>query len=563
MQNASGIKGKSTIKVRVFLACLAAVFSISVRADVYNEARPILEIKNGKLQGVEEYGVLAFKNIPYAAPPLGELRWRPPQPAQNWQGVRDASQFGQACLQPMVEGLNPELIPGSEDCLKLNVYTPKSGKNLPVMVWIHGGALLEGSATEPYYTPIALVQQGVIVVTLDYRLGKLGFFAPKELAEEAAKNNEPVGNYGIMDQIAALKWVRENIGTFGGDPNNVTIFGESAGGRSVTWLMTSPAAEGLFHKAIAESAQQTPLRGQTEERHRLEPAQELDAKYMKSLDARDLQEMRALPADKLVMTPKQFEEGEFGGAFIDGKVLIGDPIPLFAHGKQHKVPFIIGTNSWDASFFVPSQPVLAQYLQKMGQDPQVIERLYSDFKDKCVLPAEVMADAWYRGSVKLLADSAGKAAPSYAYYFDYLTPHIRASHPGAPHTFELPFVFGTIGLVLPIPAQPESGQDQCSQIEKASEDLKERAIWSTYWFPMADENDKQDRAMSQQLSSSWAAFAKTGNPNVSGQAAWPQYNLKNDVMREFNQGQDGLVHDLEKNRVDYQIRTLRALYKTD
>ena len=563
MQQASGIKSRSTIKVRVFLALLAAFFSISVRADVYNEARPIVEIKNGKLQGVEEYGMLAFKNIPYAAPPLGELRWRPPQPAQDWQGIRDASHFGQACLQPMVEGLNPELIPGSEDCLKLNVYKPKSGKNLPVMVWIHGGALLEGSATEPYYTPIALVQHGVIVVTLDYRLGKLGFFAPRELAEEATKNNEPVGNYGSMDQIAALKWVRENIGTFGGDPDNVTIFGQSAGGRSVTWLMTSPASEGLFHKAIAESAQQTPLRGQTEQRYGLAPTQQLDAEYMASLGARDLQAMRALPADKLVLMPKQFEEGEFGGAFIDGKILIGDPIPLFAQGKQHKVPFIIGTNSWDASFFVPSQPVLSQYLEKMGQDPQIIEKLYAGFKDKCALPAEVMADAWYRGSVKLLADSAGKAAPSYAYYFDYLNPHIRASHPGAAHTFELPYVFGTLGFVLPSPSRPESGRDQCSQIEKASEDLKTRATWSTYWFPMADENDKQDREMSQKLSSSWAAFAKTGNPNVSGQPAWPQYNLKTDVMRDFNQAPNGLVHGLEKDRVDYQIRTLQVLYKTD
>jgi para-nitrobenzyl esterase len=203
-----------------------------------------------------------------------------------------------------------------------------------------------------------------------------------------------------MDQIEALKWVKENIRTFGGDPNNVTIFGESAGGRSVTWLMTSPTSKGLFHKAIAESAQQTPLRGQVEERYGLAPAEELDAKYVASLGAKDLEELRALPADKFVMTATQFEEGEFGGAFIDGKVLIGDPIPLFAQGKQHKVPFMVGTNSWDASFFVPSQPPLDIYLRKMGQDPKVVGKLYADFKEKCALSAEVMADAWYRGSVQ-------------------------------------------------------------------------------------------------------------------------------------------------------------------
>ena len=568
MRKTSGPNGRPTAGVGLLLACLAVSFSIDAHADVYNETRPIVEVRNGKLQGVEEHGMLAFKNIPYAAPPVGELRWRPPQPAQNWQGVRDASRFGQACPQPMVEGLNAELIPGSEDCLKLNVYTPKSGnnspvKNLPVMVWIHGGALLTGSATEPYYEPIALIGQNVIVATIDYRLGKLGFFAPKALAEEAAKNDEPVGNYGIMDQIAALKWIRENIAAFGGDPNNVTIFGESAGGRSVTWLMTSPAANGLFHRAIAESAQQTPLRGQTEERYGLPPAQELDEKYIASLGVQDLRELRALPAGKFVLTPKQFEDGEFGGAFIDGKILIGDPIPLFAQGRQHKVPFMIGTNSWDASFFVPSQPALASYLKKMKQDPQVIEKLYAGFKNKCALTAEVMADAWYRGSVKILADSAGKAAPSFAYYFDYLAPHIRASHPGSPHTFEIAYVFGSLGFVLPSPSRPESGGNQCSQIEKAAEDLKQRAVWSTYWFPMADKNNGGDRAISQQLSSSWAAFAKTGNPNVNGQATWPQYDLKTDVMREFSDGKNVLVNGLNKDRVDYQIRTLKSLYQVN
>ena len=568
MRKTSGLDGRPTANIGFLLACLVAIFSIDAQANVYNETRPIVEVSNGKLQGVEEHGMLAFKNIPYAAPPVGELRWRPPQPAQNWQGVRDASRFGQACLQPMVEGLNPELIPGSEDCLKLNVYTPKSGKNLPiknlpVMVWVHGGALLTGSATEPYYEPIALIGQSVIVVTIDYRLGKLGFFAPKALAEEAAKNDEPVGNYGIMDQIAALKWIRDNIASLGGDPNNVTIFGESAGGRSVTWLMTSPAVAGLFHRAIAESAQQTPLRGQTEQRYGLAPAQELDEKYIASLGVQDLQGLRALPADKFVLTPKQFEDGEFGGAFIDGKVLIGDPIPLFAQGRQHKVPFMIGTNSWDASFFVPSQPALASYLKKMGQDPQVIEKLYAGFKNKCALPAEVMADAWYRGSVKILADSAGKAAPSYAYYFDYLAPRIRASHPGSPHTFEIVYVFGSLGFVLPSPLRPESGGNQCSLIEKAAEDLKESAIWSTYWFPMADKNNSGDRSISQQLSSSWASFAKTGNPNVGGQPTWPQYDLKTDVMREFSDGKNGLVNGLSKDRVDYQIKTLKSLYRVD
>lgn len=207
----------------MLLAGLAATLIPKAMADVYNEGRPIVELKSGKLQGISANGMLSFKNIPYAAPPVGDLRWRPPQPASNWEGIRDASHFGQACPQPMVTGLNSELVPGNEDCLKLNVYTPTGAKGLPVMVWFHGGGLIEGSASEPYYQPIGLIKEGVVVVTVDFRIGKLGFFAPRLLAEEAKRNGEPVGNYGIMDQIHSLKWVRDNIAAFGGDPNNVTI----------------------------------------------------------------------------------------------------------------------------------------------------------------------------------------------------------------------------------------------------------------------------------------------------------------------------------------------------
>jgi para-nitrobenzyl esterase len=256
----------------------------------------------------------------------------------------------------------------------------------------------------------------------------------------------------------------------------------------------------------------------SEERHGLAPAQELDEKYIASLGVKDLQGLRALRAGKFVMTPQQFEEGEFGGAFIDGKILVGDPIPLFARGKQHKVPFMIGTNSWDASFFVPSHPELAAYLKKMGQDPQAIEKLYGGFENKCALPAEVMADAWYRGGVKMLANSAGKAAASYAYYFDYLTPHIRASHPGAPHTFEIAYVFGSLGFVLPSPTRPPFGESQCSQIEAAAHDLKERAIWSTYWFPMAD---KTMAAIAPYLNNWRAAGRRLRRPAIPMSSASP------------------------------------------
>lgn len=548
-------------KIKIITTILVSTFVTYANADVYSESRPIVEIQNGKLQGVETNGMLAFKNIPYAAAPVGALRWRPPQPAKNWDDIRDASKFGEACIQPWVKGLNSELIPGSEDCLKLNVFTPKSGKNLPVMVWFHGGGLAEGSASEPYYQPVGLVKEGVIVVTVDYRIGKLGFFAPKELVAEAKKNNEPVGNYGTMDQISSLKWVQQNIAAFGGDPKNVTIFGQSAGGRSVTWLMTSPASNGLFQKAIAQSAQQLPLRDLSQEKFGMMAEESLDARYMNTLGVTKLKDLRALPADKLLITPKEFQDGEFGGAFIDGKIIIGDSIPLFAAGKQHKIPFMIGTNSWDASYFVLGQPPVNDYIKKMSEDPNIINNLYSTFNEKCALSAEIMADGWYRGSVKILANSANKYAPSYAYYFSYLTPTLRTSHIGAAHTFELPYVFGDLDTVLPAPTHPESSPDICVNINNAAADMKNNAQWSKYWFPMTAPNNSEDQSMSEQLTKSWTAFAKTGNPNYNGNN-WARYNLSNDVMRNFTNENESFISKLGGDRVDYQMKFINAMYKT-
>ena len=216
---------------------LVALFLTVITFGVCAAEMPVVKVETGSLQGVIEYNMQVFKNIPYAAPPVGDLRWRPPQPAPSWSGTRDASKFGESCPQQYIKNLSDGLgLPGSEDCLKLNVYGPvKPGKNLPVMVWIHGGGLIVDGARDPQFTPINLIKNGVIVVTVDYRLGSLGFFATKELIEEAKAKGESVGNYGTMDQIASLKWVKRNIQAFGGDPNNVTIVGQTARCRRVTW----------------------------------------------------------------------------------------------------------------------------------------------------------------------------------------------------------------------------------------------------------------------------------------------------------------------------------------
>ena len=546
------------MKKMIVLCMLLSGFGFNVCADVI---RPIVDVDTGRLQGATEHNMRVFKNIPYAAPPVEALRWRPPQPALAWSGVRDASRFGDVCPQPFIKNLSAGLeLPGSEDCLNLNVYTPqKAGKKLPVMVWIHGGGLFVDAAKDPQFTPIKLVEQEVIVITIDYRIGSLGFFAPQELIDEAKAKGETVGNYGTMDQIAALKWVKKNIVAFGGDPDNVTIFGQSAGGRSVTWLMVSDAAKGLFHRAIAQSAQQSPLRDMTEKRFGQTPETEVDAKYMAALKVNSLAELRGLPLDKLVLNGQAFYAGEFGGPFIDGEIIKGDPLALFAAGKQAKVPFMIGTNSFDSDFMLPGEPSLEKFIKQFHEDPKKIEKLYASVKDTCILNSFVIQDMLYRASTKLLANSMNGVAPGYAYYFDYLTKNIRDAFPGAPHTFEITYIFGSLDLMPQAPKRAESGADQCAKIEKDIANFKQNKIWPKDWYPIVDKTSPEDQGISGRMSKSWAAFAKTGNPNTSDQAHWPIYTLKDDVMRDFAHDKE-IIKDLLKERVDYQILRLRELF---
>lgn len=546
------------------VACAAALLALAPPAfanEVYYEPRPVLETKQGKLQGVERNSMVMFKNIPYAAPPVGDLRWRPPQPARGWTGVRDASRAGQACMQPFIDGLTNELVPGSEDCLTLNVFAQKGAKKQPVMVWLHGGGLVIGSGHEPVYEPVGLVGEGVVVVSLDYRLGRLGFFAPPELVAEARKNGEPFGNYGILDQILALKWVRDNIAAFGGDPDNVTIFGQSAGGRSVTWLMTSPAAAGLFHKAIAQSAQQLPMRHLTQDRFGKTSVTANDQKFVDAKGGKSLKELRALPAEDVILSAADFIAGAFDSAIVDGETILDDAIPLFAQGKQHKVPFMIGTLAWDASFFALNAPTVDAYVKSMKQDPEVIARLYKDYRYQCdqALAPQLMADGWYTGAVKLLADSANKAAPAYAYYYSYVTPSLKANYIGPAHTFELPYVFGALDTVNLAPSKA-APVDPCQEIAEARLDAKEKSTWSKYWFPATVPAGAADRSMAVQMAKSWTSFAKTGNPNYGGTNVWPRYNIQDDAMRNFANDSEGTITQVNKARVDYQLDFVRSFY---
>ncbi len=300
-----------------------------------------VKTKSGDVAGATANGLSVWKGIPFAAPPVGDLRWKAPQPI-SWSGVKQATTFGAACPQPeRGDGGVGAPATQDEDCLTLNVFAPAGAKNLPVMVWIHGGAFRLGFSSSPLYDGAELNKQGVILVTVNYRLGLLGFFAHPELTREA-KPGDPIGNYGLMDQIAALQWVQDNIAAFGGDPKNVTAFGESAGGSSMIYLLANPKAKGLFSKAIVESGGglQRPVDLAATEKRGVEAAANI------GLDAKaTLAGMRAKPATDWITAQGGLQGGLGFGPFIDGRFVTEAPWQAFRDGRAIDVPLLVGFNS--------------------------------------------------------------------------------------------------------------------------------------------------------------------------------------------------------------------------
>jgi para-nitrobenzyl esterase len=285
-----------------------------------------------------------------------------------------------------------------------------------------------------------------------------------------------------------------------------------------------------------------------------------DQKFIESKGNKTLAELRVLPADDVILTAADFITGGFDSAMIDGEIILDDAIPLFAQGKQHKVPFMVGTMAWDASFFALGAPTVADYVKKMQEDPARIAELYKDYPYQCddALSPQIMADGWYTGAVKLLADSANKVAPAYAYYYTFVTPNVKDSYIGPAHTFELPYVFGTLDIVNPAPGSPTAA-DPCQKIAEAIADAKQ-SRWSKYWFPVTDPAGQADRSMTEQLTKSWTSFARTGDPNYGGKTIWPRYTMADDVMRNFSGDPEGTIANVNKARVDYQLDFVRAFY---
>ena len=479
-------------------AGLALGLSMSAHADSLT-----VKTEQGKVHGktINNGKVKAFLGLPYAAAPVGDLRWKAPEPPAKWKGERDASKFGAHCAQGRVfEDMVFEDGTPSEDCLFLNVYAPAEAKDkskLPVMFWIHGGGYSGGASSEPRHNGDFLPLKGVVLVTINYRLGVFGFLATADLAKEAGG---AAGNYGLLDMVSALQWVKANINKFGGDPGNVTIFGESAGSFAVSILMASPMAQGLFHKAIGESgaAFSDVLPTDT-----LEAREAKDGEWVASLGIHSLAELRAAPTDKILDASKN-KQGGFSPV-IDGKLLT-EPVPAtYAAGKQAHVPLLAGWNRDEGNFLAEGMTVekwKGMAFKLFNERAPKFLKLYSGDTDE---QAAVSADDY--GGDSFIAFGTWKwleaqrktgASPVYRYHFE-LRALPSKYHAGtfAFHSDDIEYVFGTLDTRPGETVRPE------------------------------------DRKLSDQMMSYWTNFAKTGDPNGEGLPAWPRYD-KDDSLIHLN-----------------------------
>ena len=429
-------------------------------------AEPIANPPAGRLQGVREDGADVFRAIPYALPPVGERRWRPPAPMPRWSGVRAAEQIGAACLQPpMAAGpYQRGEQKMDEDCLTLDVTAPAHARNAPVMVWIHGGTLIWGTAHSKMYGGGAFARRGIVLVSINYRLGALGYLAHPELSRESPDGVS--GNYGLLDQIAALKWVRANITAFGGDARNVTVFGESAGALSVEYLLAAPPARGLFDKAIVESGYLFTTPELRTARFEEKSAEAIGTELATKLGAPDIATLRAMDARKLVSAVAAAGYAPYGT--IDGKILKRQLVDTFDRGEQAPVPLIAGFNSGEIRslrFLLPPLPASADaYVSdirsRYGDLADAWLKLYPprDFEQTRLAATRDTVFGWT--AERLVRKQAALGQKSYLYFFSHSYPSERAADMAAFHASEVPFVFGTFANTPPgWPAIPDSAEE--------------------------------------------------------------------------------------------------------
>jgi para-nitrobenzyl esterase len=464
-------------------------------------AAPV-KVAGGLVEGIASDGLTVYKGIPFAAPPVGDLRWREPQPAGTWQGVRKADQFAPGCI-PSMGGPPPS--GASEDCLYLNIWTPAKSptERVPVLVWIYGGGFNAGATSVPVHDGGKLARRGVMLVTIGYRVGVIGFLAHPELSAESP--HRVSGNYGLLDMVAALQWIQRNIGAFGGDPKRVTIFGESAGGIAVSMLCASPVAKGLFQGAISQSGGSFGPVGHTpspgENMRPLADAEAGGAELAKAASAASLKELRALPAEKVIEAGRR--QRGMAWPIVDGWVIPDDQYKLYEAGRFNDTDILVGYNSDEgASFSRDKTP--EEYVdgvkKRYGAFAERLLAAYPTAKDSVPKTARDLARdsafGWQTWVWARLQSRHGKGK-AYYYYFDQHEDHPpgspRAGY-GAPHGVDVPYVF---------------------------ENLDDK-------HQTAD-----DRRISDAMAAYWTNFAKRGTPNGKGVPAWPAFNDKNPVVMYF------------------------------
>lgn len=459
-------------QILVLVTNLLWVASVQPAATREAIQTPVAKTQSGRVSGERTGEVDVFRGIPYAAAPVGERRWAAPATPAAWRGTRRATVFGPSCPQPEVPAPFGAEGPKSEDCLYLNIWRPKivSGAHLPVLVWLHGGAFLLGSGSQPLYDGSELARRGAIVVTINYRLGALGFLNHRAFVAQ----DGPSANFGLLDQIAALRWVKHNIAGFGGDPRNVTLAGESAGGVSVQALMTSAAARGLFGKAIIQSGGGLAAFADS----RSEAALAAGDKWAQSVGAptnATIADLRKLPVERLVAA--RF----IAFPSIDDALLDRNPAETFARGEEADVPLLIGANSWEASLRI-FDDAMARSLLGPAYDPLLQSYLAAGL-DKAAAADRLRGDLFFVQPARFLAERHARNHPTWLYHFDMLPASLRGKQPGTAHGGELAYLFAT----------PAAGL----------------VAW-----------DDQDRAVSQEMMDYWTRFAASGNPNASGSDAW-------------------------------------------
>jgi para-nitrobenzyl esterase len=505
-----------SVVVRLLIALVLLPACLAV-----TQAGPVVGTTHGAVEGLLDSGVSSFRGIPYAAAPVGALRWRAPEPSRPWKRLK-ADRFGASCIQPVSKAQDAAFGGAgvqSEDCLTLNVWTPRArkGERLPVMVWVHGGAFMSGAGSLPAYDGSALAGMGAVVVTINYRLGSLGFFCHASLDEEAPGG--PV-NFGLLDQIAALRWVQANAEAFGGDASNITLFGESAGAQSVIALTASPMARGLFQKGIAQSPYGIPS-------HTRDEACAAGAKVASELglpgDRASTRDLRAMPAARFAGLTKPGQSLAPSLVFGD-RVLPAAILDQFENGEASSVPLIIGNNSNEASVAALFGIEPGFLLEKLGMAKIAVRLLFPGTKDDADLERQVVRDSVFSAYVKRIADLQAARAPAWRYFFSYLPERQRGREPGVSHGGEVVFVLGTLGRA------------------PAYRDIRTDA----------------DERMARLVASYWLAFARTGRPDVAGATRWDASTPRRSNTLELGE-EVVLRRDFHERRLNILIKVIKRL----